>query len=105
LSLTTVTLVLCNACLGGEGGECHTPGCALWMNRAPDVPVLSYERPAGGWGAVLGLLANIRDEAHNTQGVIADDDDAILPSLRWLEQQAQRGVDLARRHALEEAAA
>jgi hypothetical protein len=30
---------LCGRCRAGEGGECHTPGCALWMNRAPDVPV------------------------------------------------------------------
>lgn len=34
-------LELCGRCVRGEGGECHTPGCALWMNRAPDVPILS----------------------------------------------------------------
>ena len=39
LELETVTLTLCNACLDGKGGECHTPGCALWMNRAPDVSI------------------------------------------------------------------
>jgi hypothetical protein len=38
-SLVRVTLVLCGDCLAGVGGECHTPGCALWMNRAPDVPI------------------------------------------------------------------
>lgn len=37
--LVRVTLVLCTGCLAGVGGECHTPGCALWMNRAPDVPI------------------------------------------------------------------
>lgn len=26
---------LCDLCVQGEGGECHTPGCALWINRAP----------------------------------------------------------------------
>lgn len=32
-------VLLCGRCRRGMGGECHTPGCALWMNRAPDVPV------------------------------------------------------------------
>jgi hypothetical protein len=30
---------LCDDCLNGAGGECHTPGCGLWMNRAPDLPI------------------------------------------------------------------
>lgn len=38
--LVRVSLVLCSSCLAGVGGECHTPGCALWMNRAPDVPII-----------------------------------------------------------------
>ncbi len=38
-SLHRVTLTLCSLCLLGEGGECHTPGCALWINRAPDIPL------------------------------------------------------------------
>lgn len=37
--LNIVTLTLCDACLDGDGGECHTPGCALWMVSAPDVPI------------------------------------------------------------------
>lgn len=37
--LERVTLVLCSACLSGHGGECHTPGCALWLNRAPDIDI------------------------------------------------------------------
>jgi hypothetical protein len=39
--LHQVTLWLCELCLSGAGGECHVPGCALWMNRAPDLPVLT----------------------------------------------------------------
>lgn len=35
--LNRVTLVLCDLCLSGAGGQCHVPGCALWMNRAPDI--------------------------------------------------------------------
>lgn len=37
--LNIVTLTLCDFCLDGAGGECHVPGCALWMNRAPDVAI------------------------------------------------------------------
>jgi hypothetical protein len=43
IRLRRVTVHLCEPCLNGEGGECHTPGCALWMNRAPDVGVITYE--------------------------------------------------------------
>lgn len=37
--ITAVVLMLCDACLDGEGGECHHPSCAMWMNRAPDLPL------------------------------------------------------------------
>jgi hypothetical protein len=36
-----VQLWLCDLCLDGTGGECHTPGCALWINRAPDLALRS----------------------------------------------------------------
>lgn len=36
-----VSLWLCDDCLDGKGGECHTPGCAMWMNRAPDLQLRS----------------------------------------------------------------
>lgn len=32
-----VEIRLCELCLGGEGGECHVPGCALFLRRAPDI--------------------------------------------------------------------
>lgn len=32
-----VHLWLCDLCLDGKGGECHSPGCSLWLNRAPDL--------------------------------------------------------------------
>ena len=35
--LNRVTLILCDLCLNGAGGECHVPGCAFWLNRAPDL--------------------------------------------------------------------
>jgi hypothetical protein len=34
-----VALMLCELCISGAGGQCHTPGCALWMNCAPDCPI------------------------------------------------------------------
>lgn len=37
--LRRVVLTLCSLCLKGAGGECHTPGCILWLNRAPDLPL------------------------------------------------------------------
>jgi hypothetical protein len=30
-------MTLCSLCIDGAGGECHSPGCALWINRAPDL--------------------------------------------------------------------
>jgi hypothetical protein len=42
IPLRTVTLTLCVPCLAGEGGECHSPGCALWMSTAPDVPITQH---------------------------------------------------------------
>jgi len=38
-TLHRVVLWLCSMCLDGEAGECHTPGCALWLNRAPDLSI------------------------------------------------------------------
>jgi hypothetical protein len=32
-----VQLQLCDPCIDGEGDECHTPGCSLWLNRPPDI--------------------------------------------------------------------
>jgi hypothetical protein len=54
--LHQVTLWLCELCLAGAGGECHVPGCALWMNRAPDMPVLTGgEDFRAGRGEGVGL--------------------------------------------------
>ena len=39
IGLNYVELVLCDLCLDGTGGECHVPGCALWLNRASDLPI------------------------------------------------------------------
>lgn len=39
LEAVTGTIRICSACLDGAGGECHTPGCILWINRAPDLAI------------------------------------------------------------------
>lgn len=39
-----VQLHICDPCLSGAGGECHVPGCAMWMGRPPGDPPLG-ERP------------------------------------------------------------
>lgn len=39
IAVRLVQLWLCDPCLDGAGGECHTPGCSLWMHSAPDIPV------------------------------------------------------------------
>lgn len=44
--LREVKITLCERCLSGEGGECHTPGCAMWLNRAPDLPLHDKVEPA-----------------------------------------------------------
>jgi hypothetical protein len=45
ITLTEVRLTLCSPCLSGAGGECHTPGCDLWMSRAPDLPLWGHVMP------------------------------------------------------------
>ena len=39
--LLNVEVQICELCFGGAGGECHSPGCALFLNRAPDIPWVS----------------------------------------------------------------
>ena len=33
-----ITISICEYCLNGEGKECHTPGCALFLHRV-DLPI------------------------------------------------------------------
>ena len=33
MKLKLITTMICDACLAGEGEECHTPGCILWLHR------------------------------------------------------------------------
>jgi hypothetical protein len=44
-ALETVTVTLCSGCIDGVGGECHTPGCALWISTAPDISIRDRVEP------------------------------------------------------------
>lgn len=39
VTLHTIEFRICSLCLDGWGGQCHTAGCGLWLNRAPDLPL------------------------------------------------------------------
>jgi hypothetical protein len=62
LDLHRVTLMLCTACLIGAGGECYTPGCALWMSARPDTQVdpdadgRPIEIPASSMAKLVALV-------------------------------------------------
>ena len=74
-----VQLWLCDLCLDGEGGQCHTPGCALWINRAPDLPLrdgptvkILPEPP------IYGVQVTVLDtETGDTETVVISDDYVI----------------------------
>jgi hypothetical protein len=34
-TLHRIEVNVCTLCLRGRGGECHVPGCAFWMDKAP----------------------------------------------------------------------
>lgn len=81
-----VQLRLCDLCLDGKGGECHTPGCSLWLNRAPDAPVRESQgvmimdiapdaSPArAGTAELAAELNTVRAENERLRDVIARSD-------------------------------
>ena len=38
MKIKHISIRICEACLNGEGQECHTPGCALFMHSV-DLPI------------------------------------------------------------------
>jgi hypothetical protein len=38
MKLKLVRMWICQACLDGDGDECHTPGCALYLHSV-DLPI------------------------------------------------------------------
>ena len=58
-------IYLCDPCLDGAGGICHTPGCAMWMKTAPDIPIRDYVIDAGGTIQPLDGESGEREERNN----------------------------------------
>lgn len=40
MKLKKITIIICEACLNGEGEMCHTPSCALCRHKV-DIPFLA----------------------------------------------------------------
>jgi len=40
MKIKVIRIAICEACLAGEGEECHTPGCALFLHSV-DLPIFS----------------------------------------------------------------
>lgn len=85
--LRAVHLTLCRACREGAGGECHTPGCSLWMNRAPDLPVNS------DFGSDKHPVQKDVEEFHR---MVVGVDDPDTPALRRTELRASLIAEEAR---------
>jgi len=48
---------ICDQCLDGAGGECHTPGCILFLNRGPDIPIRDSVLLTSGTIEPLGSMS------------------------------------------------
>ena len=77
--LREITLLLCDQCRQGAGGECHTPGCALWMNDAPCFPVVPVD------GATHPVQRDIEDFHREVVGI----PDSVTPAIRRPELRAE----------------
>jgi hypothetical protein len=73
VSLHEVTLTMCSLCLNGEGGQCHTPGCAFWLKAAPDIPMYLEPR-ANGAHAMTTTAPAGHASPHFMRHPITDDD-------------------------------
>ncbi len=40
MKIKKIEIWLCELCLNGEGEECHTPGCALFLHDSPGHPII-----------------------------------------------------------------
>jgi hypothetical protein len=98
-----VQLRLCDPCLDGVGGECHTPGCSLWINRAPDLPIRNgvsvriIDDPEIMDGPTLGQVAyeeRLRVKGERLHYTPQPDYDALSDDLRaeWEAAGAAAGA-------------
>jgi hypothetical protein len=73
--LHLVQMLLCDACIDGEGDECHSPGCTLWMHTVPspgirDDPRVSVD--AGGLTDQPAAAGAARDRAVEALAAVRD---------------------------------
>ena len=40
MKVKQVKIWICQACLDGEGEECHTPECAWFLHDSPGAPIM-----------------------------------------------------------------
>jgi hypothetical protein len=68
--LRRVIANLCTACIAGEGEECHTPGCILWLHRVDlpiheelltEAPALLSERDRGALAWAAGMARGMAE--------------------------------------------
>ena len=60
---------ICDQCLDGAGGKCHTPGCIFWGDFAPDAPIREKLKRMGCEGrSVIAARKEHEDMGVRVQG-------------------------------------
>lgn len=95
-AVSLVQLPMCGPCLNGAGGECHTPGCAMWMMPAPSSPVL---------GRPLVVVLDGTDPAVKLAAAVTERDEAWAAHDEVTRQCAEvfAGLDRFRQSVAEQA--
>jgi hypothetical protein len=88
---------LCDLCLDGAGGECHTPGCVMFINRAPDIPLrdtivqcggtITPEVPYSDAAAVAAFTSYVK---HFSDPLQAAEQDLLGEALRLIRHLCDR---------------
>lgn len=97
-TLHEVRLTLCSLCLDGAGGECHTPACALWINRAPDLPLRDHPFVHSIDG--MGWSEDYTERVQTAGATVSDRDqrtlNQILADLGYTTEPADHGQHILR---------
>lgn len=66
--LHRVTLDLCEGCISGQGGQCHTPGCILWIHDVDAIPLdrdrITFRGCTPSEDYITGYLAALGNVEH-----------------------------------------
>jgi len=88
-----VLVDLCDLCLSGVGGECHVPGCALWLSAGPDIGPIRAEIVPDVEGDVIERTQNeLRHRIEDlglVQEIEGEDGGEIYDSPRVYEEAAE----------------